>query len=197
MHDPHFVDYIIQSIDRDEYFSINCPLLGNYQSKNILTAIAATSLLNSTGWSLSKKAIETGLMNVISNTGIRGRWERLSDKPLVICDTAHNPDGLKGVMEQIQHTPHGDLHIVLGVVGDKEISKILSLLPQNAIYYFCKADIPRGLPVEILKNLAQNIGLIGMAYVSVSEAYTAALKAANPDDLVFIGGSTFVVAEVL
>ncbi|MCB2219384.1 MAG: bifunctional folylpolyglutamate synthase/dihydrofolate synthase [Bacteroidetes bacterium] len=195
--EPNIVNYAVQSFEKKDFYNLSSPLTGNYQLKNILTAMAATSLLNNTRWHLPRNSIEMGVKNVKSNTGIRGRWEMLSEKPLVICDTAHNLDGIKQVVEQIRNTPHQQLHVVLGVVADKEISEILSLWPKDASYYFCKANIPRGLPAETLKATAQNEGLSGIKYDSVAEAYAAALKASNPDDLVFIGGSTFVVAEVL
>lgn len=172
--------------------SLNFPLLGSYQIKNLKTAIAAAMLLD-----LPLNAIKSGIENVLINTHFAGRWQILSQNPLTICDTAHNEDGLRYVVKQLEQTPHKTLHFVLGVVNDKVIDEILELFPKKAIYYFCKADIPRGLEVEILQEKAQEIGLKGKTYTSVNAALNAAQKAASKEDLVFVGGSTFTVAEVV
>lgn len=172
--------------------SLNFPLLGSYQIKNLKTAIAAAKLLK-----LPLNAIKSGIENVLMNTQFIGRWQILSQNPLTICDTAHNEDGLRYVVKQLEQTPHKILHFVLGVVNDKVIDEILELFPKKAIYYFCKADIPRGLEVEILQEKAQEIGLKGKTYTSVNAALNAAQKAASKEDLVFVGGSTFTVAEVV
>lgn len=172
--------------------SLNFPLLGSYQIKNLKTAIAAAKLLK-----LPLNAIKSGIENVLTNTQFIGRWQILSQNPLTICDTAHNEDGLRYVVKQLEQTPHKTLHFVLGVVNDKVIDEILELFPKKAIYYFCKADIPRGLEVEILQEKAQEIGLKGKTYTSVNAALNAAQKAASKEDLVFVGGSTFTVAEVV
>lgn len=172
--------------------SLNFPLLGSYQIKNLKTAIAAAMLLD-----LPLNAIKSGIENVLINTHFAGRWQILSQNPLTICDTAHNEDGLRYVVKQLEQTPHKTLHFVLGVVNDKVIDEILELFPKKAIYYFCKVDIPRGLEVEILQEKAQEIGLKGKTYTSVNAALNAAQKAASKEDLVFVGGSTFTVAEVV
>jgi dihydrofolate synthase/folylpolyglutamate synthase len=171
---------------------LDFPLLGSYQIKNLKTAIAAAMHLK-----LSLNAIKSGIENVLINTHLAGRWQILSQNPLTICDTAHNEDGLRYVVKQLEETPHKTLHFVLGVVNDKVIDKILKRFPKNAIYYFCKADIPRGLEVEILQEKAEGIGLVGNTYSSVNAALREAQKTALKDDLVFVGGSTFTVAEVL
>jgi dihydrofolate synthase/folylpolyglutamate synthase len=168
------------------------PLKGDYQLKNVCTAVAAADSMN-----ISIGFIIKGFQNVLSNTAFAGRWQTINKKPLTICDTAHNQDGLLLVMEQLQKMEYKQLHFVLGVVDDKQLNQILPLFPKEAIYYFCKADIPRGLPVDKLAEQATLFGLKGNKYQSVSLALQAAQKQANSDDLVFAGGSTFTVAELV
>ncbi len=172
-------------------------LKGKYQKKNIKTVLQAVEVLKEKGLNISDKNIEDGLKNVAKNTGLRGRWEILQKQPLVIADTAHNEAGLKEVMEQLMSLSYQQLHIVLSVVNDKEIEKIFSLFPKNARYYFAKANIPRGLDVNILKKKAGKYQLSGEKYSSIKEAYQEALLNANRNDLIFVGGSTFTVAEVI
>lgn len=178
------------------YKNLKSDLFGNYQFKNIITVIQSLKLIKDE-FGLCEKYIRSGLANVKTNTGLQGRWQILSHSPLTICDTGHNVDGLKMVLEQIEHTPHSQLHFVIGMVNDKDVSGILALLPKNARYYFCKADIPRGLPAEELANAAIKLNLVGEVYPSVTHAMKAAQLKAQSDDLVFVGGSTFVVAEVV
>ncbi|HTD39711.1 MAG TPA: hypothetical protein VK671_03755, partial [Mucilaginibacter sp.] len=140
---------------------------------------------------------KTALSQVKKLTGLHGRWEILSHHPLTICDTGHNPEGITEVLKNIERTPYENLHFVMGVVNDKDISKILAMLPKHATYYFCKPDIPRGLEAESLKEKAESFGLHGEIYVSVKAALQTAQSHADKNDLVFIGGSTFVVAEVV
>jgi dihydrofolate synthase / folylpolyglutamate synthase len=187
----------IKNNQDDKEYSVTSPLPGQYQKKNILTVIAAANTLREQGFSLPEELIISGIKNVIKNTGIKGRWQVLSRNPLTICDTGHNTAGIKEVLEQIRQTPHKELHFVMGLVNDKEIGNILSLLPANATYYFCKADIPRGLDAELLREAAAANGLKGESYITVKTALEAARKNAGSDDLVFVGGSTFVVAEVV
>src|SRR5690606_9928912 len=130
----------------------------------------------------SEEHISNGLLNVIKNTGLLGRWQVLQNKPKVVCDTGHNRDGLSFVMKQIKSENYNRLHIVFGVVNDKDLNSIVDLLPRNATYYFCKPDIPRGLEAEVLKERFIPFGLIGKAYNSVNEAYKMALKQADNDD---------------
>jgi dihydrofolate synthase / folylpolyglutamate synthase len=176
---------------------IELPLLGKYQDKNILTVISACEVLKKEGIRMDEDQIRNGIRNVILNTGFAGRWQILSQKPLTIADTGHNEAGLIEVVSQISETPHKKLHFVFGVVNDKQIGHILEILPKEATYYFCRPDIPRGLPQDELKHRGNAAGLIGNAYPSVGQALKAARKEASADDLVFIGGSTFVVAEVV
>jgi dihydrofolate synthase/folylpolyglutamate synthase len=172
-------------------------LQGNYQRENRASAFMALRTLAALGWNVTEQHISAGFQQVVEMTGLLGRWQKLSDKPLAIADVAHNEDGIRIVLEQIHQTPHKSLHVVLGLVGDKDVSRVLKLLPLHANYYFCKADIPRGLDAESLKHQAAGFQLKGEHYSSVQSAYDAALSAAAPHDLVFVGGSVFTVAEVL
>ncbi|NHM08185.1 bifunctional folylpolyglutamate synthase/dihydrofolate synthase [Flavobacterium sp. CYK-4] len=171
-------------------------LEGNYQQHNKKTVLQTIRVLQSK-FKITEKQIKDGFLNVIENTGLHGRWQILKTSPKVVADTAHNAAGLALVMQQVQEEKCDRLHIVLGVVNDKDLDEILSLLPKNAIYYFCKPNIPRGLDVEILKHKASEFALNGKVYNSVSVAYQEALLHAEPTDFIYIGGSTFVVAEIL
>ena len=141
--------------------------------------------------------IVSGLKNVIKNTGLLGRWQTLQSQPKVICDTAHNSHGLKIVMDQLQNESFDQLFIVLGVVNDKDLDAVLPLFPKNANYFFCKPNVPRGLEARILQEKAKEFCLFGKVFNSVSEAYDFALQTAKPNDLIYVGGSTFVVAEIV
>ena len=174
-----------------------CELKGLYQHKNLGTVKSAIDVLSNKGYAFSEETILDALANVKALTGLRGRWEILSLQPLTIADTAHNSDGLNLTMQQLKAVNRGNMHIVLGVVKEKALETILCLLPADAAYYFCKPNIFRGLDVETLSTDANHFGLQGKAYNSVKEAITAAQLAANPDDTIYIGGSTFVVAEAL
>ncbi len=172
-------------------------LQGFYQQKNILTTLTVINLLNDSGLQISEQCIREGILHVTENTGLQGRWQILNQTPLTICDTAHNEAGIREVVAQLGQTPHKHLHMVFGQVNDKETGSILALLPKNATYYFCKANIPRGLDADELKIQAESAGLQGTSFGSVRKALSAARKDAHPEDLIFIGGSTFVVAEAL
>lgn len=185
------------SMDVGKYNNLQSGLLGMYQQKNICTVLCAIDALNSKGYNLSEAVIRDGIKNVITQTGLLGRWQILSQQPLVIADTGHNEAGIKEVLLQIKQTVHDQLHFVLGMVNDKDISKILALLPKNAVYYFCKAQIPRALNAEELAAQAATAGLKGNTYSSIAQALIAAKKNAKANDLVFVGGSTFTVAEVV
>ena len=179
----------------DKKYDYKSDLLGSYQEKNISTAIHAVKALK--GYVISESHIIKGLKNVVQNTNFKGRWQILQYKPLVICDTAHNKEGLSYVMNQLASLSFNKLHMVLGVVNDKKLDDILSLFPIKATYYFCKPNIPRGLNEIDLQSTAENFHLVGDAYGSVHEAYLKAISDAEIDDVVFVGGSTFVVAEVV
>ena len=173
-------------------------LLGDYQIHNKKTVQQTIKVLESQNkFNVSVENIKNGFQNVIKNTGLLGRWQQLNENPKIISDTAHNAHGLKIVLNQIQNEKFDELHIVLGVVNDKDLSDILPLFPKNAIYYFCKPNISRGLNVEILAENAKKHNLKGKVYNSVSNAYANAIKNSNTNDFIYIGGSTFVVAEVL
>jgi dihydrofolate synthase/folylpolyglutamate synthase len=180
-----------------EKLSIQSPLAGNYQLKNLAGVLTALDRLKQQGWKISKSTVEAGIRKVIENTGLHGRWDMLSEQPRVFCDTGHNEAGVREVLNQISKTHYEQLHLVWGMVSDKDVSKVLSLLPKNAHYYFCKAQLPRALDAEMLRDKALDYLLNGKAYSSVKNALKAAKKAAQPNDLVVVGGSTFVVAEVV
>ncbi len=173
-------------------------LLGDYQKHNKKTVLQTLKVIQSQNkYAVSDENIEDGFLNVIKNTGLLGRWQQINDSPKAICDTAHNSHGLKIVLNQIQKEKFDDLHIVLGVVNDKDLDEILPLFPKNANYYFCKPEIPRGLDALILKEAASKFALKGKVYDSVSNAYQNALEKAASNDFIYVGGSTFVVAEIL
>lgn len=172
-------------------------LTGSYQLKNVRTVLSAVVQLRKQGFDITYQHIKTALANVKMLTGLRGRWDVINSQPLTICDTGHNPDGILEVLKNIESTPYQNLHMVIGMVSDKDSSKVLSLLPKSAAYYFCRPDIPRGLDANVLKAKAEDYQLKGNAYASVFEALLAAQKNAGRYDLVFVGGSTFVVAEAI
>ena len=172
-------------------------LKGDYQQENSRTAYVAATKLQLLDFHISEENILQGLLSVVKNTGLQGRWQEIDNSPKSICDTAHNKDGLKYVMAQLKREHYDRLHIVLGFVNDKKLDDVLSLFPVDAQYYFCCPNIPRGLDVETLFEEASGYGLCGSTYSSVEHAYKSARSNSNPTDLIFIGGSTFVVAEVL
>lgn len=173
-------------------------LVGDYQVHNKKTALQSIRVLQQLEhFVISEENIKNGFINVINNTGLQGRWQQLKEFPKVITDTAHNKNGLEIVINQIQNENFEKLHFVLGVVNDKDLDEILPLFPKNATYYFCKPNIPRGLDAFILQQKAIGFNLNGKVYDSVSNAYHSAIKSANKSDFIYVGGSTFVVAEVL
>ncbi|MDA9339409.1 bifunctional folylpolyglutamate synthase/dihydrofolate synthase [Polaribacter sp.] len=170
-------------------------LLGEYQKNNAITAAAVFQYLK--GFTVSVENIKNGLLRVVENTSLKGRWQILQEKPCVICDTAHNREGLAIVLNQLKNQNYQQLHIVLGVVAEKSLEAILPLFPKEASYYFCKPEIPRGLSEVVLEEKAKKFHLLGKKYTSVEKAYSSALLNANQEDIVFVGGSTFVVAEII
>jgi dihydrofolate synthase/folylpolyglutamate synthase len=174
-----------------------CALKGEYQKKNLGTVKAAIQTLELQGYHFSEHLILEALQEVKQLTGLSGRWEILQEQPYIIADTAHNADGLIETMSQLTKGLKGKLHMVLGVVKEKDLAKILKLLPSYAQYYYCKPAIFRGLDAEILAAEAAKTGLQGKVYGSVKQATMAAKQAAEQNDTIYIGGSTFVVAEVL
>ncbi len=170
---------------------------GFYQARNVCTVLQAAEILETKGFELNRKNIRKGLGSVKKNTGFAGRWQVLSNSPLLICDAGHNSDGIQVIVSQLQKTTYKKLHMVIGAVNDKDVAGMLSKLPKKATYYFCKANIPRGLDAAVLKKNATKFGLKGKKFNSVNEALDAAKATAGKDDLIFVGGSTFVVAEVV
>nr|WP_252736414.1 folylpolyglutamate synthase/dihydrofolate synthase family protein [Maribacter dokdonensis] len=170
-------------------------LLGSYQKRNIKGVLGTLNLLK--GFEIREEDKVNGFKNVVKNTGLMGRWQKIGDQPTVICDTAHNKDGLSYVLEQLKNQEFDTLHIVIGVVKDKNITDILPLFPKNAVYYFCKPKIFRGLDENILARQFYDLNFKGEIYKSVNKAFKTAKKQAKKSDLIYVGGSNFVVAEVL
>jgi dihydrofolate synthase/folylpolyglutamate synthase len=179
----------------DHFKSYKTDLLGDYQKKNANTVVNAIQHL--TYFKIDKNHIKKGLLNVVKNTNLKGRWQILQHSPKIICDTAHNKEGLQIVMHQLSNEKYEKLHLVLGVVSDKELSKILTLLPKKASYYFCKPNISRGLSEKELQEKANEFQLLGNTFSSVKEALQNAKEKAISKDVVYVGGSTFVVAEII
>ena len=177
--------------------SLTTDLQGAYQEKNIKGVIAVTELLIHQGWDITPENIAQGLLHVVHNTNLKGRWQTLGSYPTIVCDTGHNVGGLTYVMEQLKKQTYTHLHIVVGFVKEKDVNSVLELFPKEATYYFCSPAIARGLNVDTLKKIATTKGLQGERYSSVAEALNAAKAQALPTDFIFVGGSTFVVAEVL
>ncbi|QEC52727.1 dihydrofolate synthase/folylpolyglutamate synthase [Anseongella ginsenosidimutans] len=209
----HFasLDWDVNSINREEGFleiavrsstfgktlDLQLDLTGGYQKKNIRTVLSAVEELKKRGFTVGDKIVRDAVRRVKALTGFAGRWQILSAAPLMVCDTGHNQDGIREVLQQISATPHEKLHIVFGMVNDKDVEKILTILPQKACYYFCKAGVPRAMDENVLQEKAFAAGLRGEAFTSVKEAVEAARQAASVLDMIFIGGSTFVVAEAI
>jgi len=176
---------------------IKCGLCGNYQLKNIATTLAAIEQLNTLNYSISESDILKGIENITEITGLQGRWQTLRSNPTAVCDTGHNVGGIQFVVEQLKAQNYKRLRIVIGMVNDKDVSAVLNLLPQDAVYYFTQANIMRALPCEELKLKSQSFGLNGHAYKSVKQAVDAAINESESDDFIFIGGSNFIVGEAL
>jgi len=189
------VDSRINIIEGDKiiYEGLKLDLKGPYQKRNVLGVLATIEKLNI---GISENSIRSGIENVIENTGLKGRWQIVENEPLTILDTGHNKSGVQVNIEELGKIKHQDLHIVWGMVDDKDVVEILELLPKQADYYFVKADVPRAMSVEILIESAGSVGLRGEIFPSVMAGYRAAQNSAAKDDLIFVGGSTFVVAEI-
>lgn len=187
----HFAEDLIPTREIDDL-----DLKGIYQRKNVRTVLAAVEILEKKGYTLSEN-LSSALNTASKLTGLRGRWETLSKNPKIVCDTGHNEAGVKLIVEQLKNETFQNLHMVWGMVGDKDSSSVLELLPKDATYYWCKPEIPRGKEAELLQQEGHSKGLNGDIYTSVNKALQAAKKAASADDLIFVGGSTFVVADAL
>ncbi len=175
---------------------LELPLQGFYQTKNMAGVLLAIDVLRELKWTISDDNVCVGLVQVVSVTGLKGRWQMLGVSPMKVCDTAHNADGIKEVVRQIKAQVYDSLHMVIGVVKDKDISAVLQLLPKEANYYFCQADIPRALDAGVLAEQAAAFGLKGKVIPEVNEAIREAERVVSKNDMIFIGGSTFVVAEI-
>ncbi len=170
---------------------------GLCQEKNTATILEAVKVLRKQGIAICDEAVAEGLAHVCALTGLRGRWQKLNDHPLTVCDTGHNVGGMQYIAHQLATTPHHALHIITGMVSDKDVDAVLSLLPKDAIYYFTQASVKRATPCEEFAAKAAAHGLKGQSFPAVSDAYAAAKASARPDDLIFVGGSTFIVADLL
>ena len=189
-------NFLITELSTGNEFAGITALSGNYQAKNLIAVFAAISLLKKV-FNISKENISEGIRKVILNTGLAGRWQILGKSPLTICDTGHNKEGLEYVIGQLENIQKSALHMVIGFVNDKDLQSVLPLFPKDALYYFTKASIPRALNESILKSEAAKYGLKGESFPDVQSALNAARNEAKPTDLIFVGGSTFVVAEVI
>ncbi|MBN2347514.1 MAG: bifunctional folylpolyglutamate synthase/dihydrofolate synthase [Bacteroidales bacterium] len=176
-------------------YPIETDLLGKYQVQNIITSLAAVDELKMSDFTISDDNLRKGLKQVKKNTGLQGRWDIVGVNPRTICDVAHNADGLKLVLKQLLNIPYKKLHLVLGFVSDKNVKEILTFFPESALYYFTEASVPRAMEAATLARLAAGIGLEGNSYKDVHAAYKAARNNSGKDDLIFIGGSTFLVAD--
>ena len=188
---------VYKAKENNSRVDLSCDLLGGYQVKNIRTALCVFDELLRQNWNITEKSIQQGISEIVKRTGLLGRWQTIGSNPNVICDTGHNIAGIKEIITQIESMDYRNLHVVFGMVDDKDIDGILELMPKTASYYFCCANIPRALDQNILASQAKAHDLIGNTYPSVKSALMAAKTNARKNDLVFLGGSTFVVAEVV
>lgn len=179
------------------YQDLPSDLIGSYQVKNRRTVLTAIEQLQNQHWTISEENISNGLLNVVKNTNLRGRWDVLGQHPLIVADTAHNPHGLLEIAKQINEQPYKNLHLVLGFVNDKDVKESLSFFPKMATYYFCEPNVPRKLPIDELRNMVPKELKDIHYFDSVDKALKAAKEAATENDFIYIGGSTFVVAEVI
>ena len=176
--------------------TIHGELEGLCQEKNTATILEAIKALRRKGIHISNQAVQDGFAKVSIQTGLRGRWQKIADKPLTICDTGHNVGGMQYITRQLATTPHQSLHIVIGMVNDKDVNTVLSMLPQDATYYFTQASVRRAMPSDQFSQEASRHGLKGECFPTVHDAYLAAKAASSEEDLIFIGGSTFIVADL-
>jgi dihydrofolate synthase/folylpolyglutamate synthase len=181
----------------DGYKDLNGELRGPAQEKNARTVLTSIEILKEIGYNILKEAVYSGFANVISLTGLLGRWQIVQQEPKIICDIAHNSHGIQYVVDQLVGERCNKLHIVFGMANDKDIDSVLKILPKNAVYYFTKASIERALNEDLIKEQASIYQLLGSSHPTVSEAIEAAIENADNDDLIFIGGSSFIVADAL
>lgn len=181
----------------NDYPGLQTELQGLYQIKNTRTVLAALPLLQKAGYRIDEPGVRNGFAHVCKLTGLMGRWQKLQDAPTLICDTGHNVGGITYIVKQLKRQAFRQLHIIIGMVNDKDVNGVLALLPQNATYYFTKAGVKRALPEEELCKLAAKAGLQGECYPDVAAAVTAAQEKSHPEDFIFVGGSNFIVADLL
>lgn len=189
--------YFAEENDREDYPGIECELKGIYQKKNTRTILTALPLLKEIGYRLDEQSVRSGFAHVTRLTGLMGRWQKLQDTPTLICDTGHNVGGITYIVEQLEQQSYRQLHIIVGMVNDKDIRGVLALLPKEATYYFTKASVKRALPEDELAKLASTEGLQGSCYPDVPAAVRAAQEKSLPEDFIFVGGSSFIVADLL
>ena len=189
--------YFAEENNREDYPGVEYELKGIYQEKNKRTLFTALPLLKEAGYHFDEENVREGFAHVVELTGLMGRWQKLHDHPTLVCDTGHNVGGITYVVEQLRQQSCHQLHIVIGMVNDKDISGVLALLPKEAIYYITQASVNRALPAKQLLHLATEAGLKGKAYASVKNAVRAAMKKSLPEDFIFVGGSNFIVADLL
>lgn len=182
---------------KNDYPGMRTELQGLYQIKNTRTILTALPLLKKAGYHIDEQSVRNGFAHVCELTGLMGRWQKLQDTPTLICDTGHNVGGITYIAEQLKQQNYRQLHIIIGMVNDKDVSGVLALLPKDATYYFTKASVKRALPEEELCKLAAKAGLQGSCYPNVSAAVTAAQEKSHPEDFIFVGGSSFIVADLL
>ena len=180
-----------------DYPDMEFELKGLYQAKNRRTLLAALPLLQEAGYRIREEHIRNGFARVTELTGLMGRWQKLQEHPMLVCDTGHNVGGIQYIAEQLRRQTCRQLHIVIGMVNDKDVRGVLALLPHEAVYYFTQASVKRALPAEQLARLAAEAGLEGEVYPDVSSAVRAAQEKSLPEDFIFVGGSTFIVADLL
>lgn len=190
------VDGVLQ-LSTKSYGIINCELIGDYQVENANTVLVTLNLLKRLKYRIKEDAVHEGFAQVVENTGLMGRWMKLANSPRVVCDSAHNMSGMKQAMEQLENEKRDKLHMILGFMADKDVHSMLELMPQDATYYFTQAQTQRSLTADKLKDFASEHHLKGAVYNNVADALTAARTAAGPDDLIYVGGSMYVLAELL
>lgn len=189
--------YFAEENGREDYPGIEYELKGLYQKKNSRTILTALPLLKEAGYRLDEQSVRRGFAHVTELTGLMGRWQKLQDYPTLICDTGHNVGGITYIVEQLKQQAFHNLHIIIGMVNDKDIQGVLALLPEDAIYYFTQASVKRALPANDLQKLAESAGLKGNCYPDVPSAVRAAQEKSLPEDFIFVGGSSFIVADLL
>ena len=189
--------YFAEENGREDYPGIEYELKGLYQKKNSRTILTALPLLKEAGYRLDEQSVRRGFAHVTELTGLMGRWQKLQNHPILICDTGHNVGGITYIVEQLKQQAFHNLHIIIGMVNDKDIQGVLALLPEDAIYYFTQASVKRALPANDLQKLAESAGLKGNCYPDVPSAVRAAQEKSLPEDFIFVGGSSFIVADLL